>query len=105
MSDVRLSKDSKKSAPAKDFPTPVRDEVVSFHQNSDLDEHQSAQHHTLGAGTNQAAPGDHTHDGGSSSPLWAGGETLAGVRGSAAYYSALEALLQSKGVKITATGP
>lgn len=33
------------------------------HEGVDTDGSHTAIHHTLGAGTNQAAPGDHTHDG------------------------------------------
>lgn len=37
--------------------------VGEFHRFSDVDSSWHAQHHTLGAGVNQAAPGNHTHDG------------------------------------------
>jgi hypothetical protein len=33
------------------------------HYHSDVDSGQQAQHHTLGTGRNQAAPGNHIHDG------------------------------------------
>lgn len=33
------------------------------HFNSDVDSSQRSLHHTLGPGRNQAAPGDHIHDG------------------------------------------
>lgn len=39
------------------------DEVRRFHFNSDVDESPLAYHHTLGTLANQAAAGDHTHDG------------------------------------------
>lgn len=39
------------------------EEVNSFHQNSDVNSSQLAQHHTIGLGPNQAASGSHTHDG------------------------------------------
>lgn len=37
-------------------------EVQDFHNNSDVDHSQHSQHHTLGKGPLQAAPGNHTHD-------------------------------------------
>lgn len=36
---------------------------VNDHTHSDLDSFRQAQHHTLGNGRNQAAGGDHVHDG------------------------------------------
>jgi hypothetical protein len=42
------------------------DEVKSLHRDSDVDESPIAQHHTLGILPNQAAHGDHVHDGKSS---------------------------------------
>jgi hypothetical protein len=44
-------------------------EVRDFHNNADTDGGRHALHHTLGPGTNQAAPGSHTHDGGTSAVL------------------------------------
>jgi hypothetical protein len=41
-------------------------EVNDFHINSDVDKSTLSQHHTLGVLPNQAAPGDHNHDGRSS---------------------------------------
>lgn len=37
--------------------------VNEFHSKSDKDAASTAQHHTLGMDANQAAPGNHTHDG------------------------------------------
>lgn len=45
------------------------DQVNAMHANSDVDSSQIAQHHTLGPRHNQAAPGDHTHNGVSSRAL------------------------------------
>lgn len=57
-------------------------DVNAIHATSDVDSAQFAQHHTLGPRHNQAAPGDHIHDGGTSkgfswtqftnggSPIW-----------------------------------
>lgn len=47
-------------------PEPPPRDVNSFHARSDLDSGQFAQHHTIGIGHNQAAAGDHTHDGSNS---------------------------------------
>jgi hypothetical protein len=38
-------------------------EVNDLHINSDVDKSTLSQHHTLGVQANQAAPGDHNHDG------------------------------------------
>lgn len=48
---------------------PSAKEVELFHTNSDKDGSPTSLHHTLGNGPNQAAPGDHTHDGGTSKEL------------------------------------
>ena len=44
-------------------------DVSDFHKYSDLDGNNKSQHHTLGAGANQASPGNHSHDGGASQAL------------------------------------
>lgn len=36
---------------------------ANTHEGADTDSSHNALHHTLGRGSNQAAPGDHTHDG------------------------------------------
>lgn len=51
----------------KGLPSPK--EVELFHKNSDKDGSPTSIHHTLGNGPNQASPGDHTHDGGTSKEL------------------------------------
>lgn len=43
--------------------TPEPREVNLFHSRSDVDSGTSAQHHTIGVKHNQAAAGDHNHDG------------------------------------------
>lgn len=48
---------------------PEAAEVHAFHENADKDGSQTALHHSLGPGPNQAAPGNHLHDGGSSKIL------------------------------------
>lgn len=40
--------------------------VEKFHFRSDKDASPTAQHHTLGPRRNQASPGNHSHDGGTS---------------------------------------
>ena len=54
----------------KDFekpPTP--DQSKKQHEKSDKDGSPKSLHHTLGPGPNQAAAGNHTHDGGNSAAL------------------------------------
>lgn len=48
---------------------PSAAQVDNQHRNSDVDSSPQSQHHTLGSRRNQAAPGDHIHDGVSSSKL------------------------------------
>lgn len=56
--------------------------VNGFHARSDADSGQSAQHHTLGIGHNQASSGDHVHDGSSSRKIGQGlNLTLTGSKG------------------------
>lgn len=76
---------------------PNTQEVIDFHTNSDLDGGPKSQHHTLGPGANQAASGNHSHDGGNSAkaiiPL--DGLSLTGSRaGGAALVSVIAALVQ-----------
>lgn len=47
-------------------------EVNKIHSQSDLDRSARAQHHTLGFRPNQASPGNHVHDGGTSKKIAAG---------------------------------
>lgn len=49
------------------MPTPQ--EVQDFHKNADRDGSRTALHHTLGPGHNQAAAGNHSHDGGDSASI------------------------------------
>lgn len=55
-----------------EFSNPDAKFVTEFHRRSDVDSSQFAQHHTLGNRRNQAAPGDHTHDGITSPRIGAG---------------------------------
>lgn len=70
---------SKREAPV-DKPKATAEEVEAFHTNSDTDTRAEAQHHTLGASSTQAAPGNHKHDGGDSELLLTG-LTITGSRG------------------------
>ena len=56
------------------------EEVERFHTYADTDARPESLHHTIGASTNQAASGAHTHRGGDSLPLL-GGLTITGSRG------------------------
>ena len=71
-------------------------QVDDFHEQSDLNTRSEAQHHTLGPSQNQAAPGNHTHDGGTSVPLWEG-NTITGSRGGNMALSSVIAILVQKG--------
>lgn len=55
-----------------------------------------AQHHTLGPSQNQAAPGNHNHDGGTSIPLWEG-NTISGSRGGNMALASVISILVQKG--------
>lgn len=56
----------------KKSPFPPARDVNLFHTNSDVDDSVFAAHHTLGIKHNQAATGDHVHDGTSSRKIGAG---------------------------------
>lgn len=53
--------DNQKDAAQGDVPSAM--EINIQHANSDVDSSPQSQHHTLGPRRNQAAPGDHIHDG------------------------------------------
>lgn len=71
-------------------------QVDDFHEQSDLNTRSEAQHHTLGPSQNQAAPGNHNHDGGTSIPLWEG-NTIAGSRGGNMALASVISILVQKG--------
>lgn len=48
------------------YATPDALHVKYFHRFADTDAGEQSLHHTLGASSGQASPGDHKHDGGSS---------------------------------------
>lgn len=66
-----LSGDKDKSRAGK----PPADSVQD-HYRSDVDSGPKSQHHTLGNGRNQAAPGNHTHDGVTSKLLYQSGTVV-----------------------------
>lgn len=78
--------------------TPTAKEVQEFHANSDKDGSPKALHHTLGPLPNQASPGNHSHDGGTSAELLLG-TTISGSRGGNAAVASIIAAL----VKLGAT--
>lgn len=94
--------------------TPSAVAVDKFHTNSDLDGDQNAQHHTLGPGRFQAAPGSHTHDGSDSAELegYLKEGALSGYAKTSdidsavnsALNSALSAKIKSGTISITGTG-
>lgn len=75
---------------------PPAKEVDDFHTNADTDQRSESMHHTLGPSPTQASPGNHSHDGGTSSPLWEA-QTISGSRGGNVALSSVIALLVQKG--------
>jgi hypothetical protein len=65
-----MAEQEQKVAPYATKTKPSPKEVLDFHTHSDRDGSPKAEHHTLGSGPNQAAPGNHTHDGGTSAVLF-----------------------------------
>jgi len=63
-------------------PNPSTREVTSFHTKADTDGSPTSAHHTLGINRNQAAPGNHVHDGKASPKIGRGlNLTLTGSKG------------------------
>lgn len=76
-------------------PSPPPREVNLFHSNADTDSSVGASHHTLGIKHNQAAAGDHVHDGISSRKLgYNQGLILTGAKGGNTALANLITLLQ-----------
>ena len=73
-------KDREPSTKAPD-PSPNADTVRLFHKNAQADTRPEDIHHSLGISPNQAAPGNHNHDGGNS-PLILLGYTIVGSKAS-----------------------
>lgn len=72
---------------------PSAREVEIFHEKADKDGSHNALHHTLGSGRNQASPGDHTHDGGTSALLLEGTSIIGSRSGGDALESVIAALV------------
>jgi len=83
-------------------PKPPAATVDDFHTNSDLDSRAESQHHTLGPGPNQAAPGNHRHDGGDSALLLEN-ETISGSRSGDAWRLSVNAILVRLGATDNST--
>jgi hypothetical protein len=76
--------------------SPEPRDVNFAHTRSDVDSSTTAQHHTLGIQHNQAAAGDHAHDGKSSRKLGTGlGLTLTGAKGGNVALTNLIAMLKN----------
>lgn len=90
----------RKAEPNK--PAPTATEVDEFHRNSDVDLRPEAQHHTLGPLPNQAASGNHKHDGGDSELLLVG-TTISGSRASDAWRLSVNAILVRLGATDSTT--
>lgn len=76
--------------------------VEEFHANADTDTRPESLHHTLGPSPSQAAPGDHMHDGGTSSQLLIG-STISGSRAADAWRLSINAMLVKLGATDTST--
>jgi hypothetical protein len=66
--------------PEGQFGRPDAVTVREFHTNADTDTSPDSIHHTIGSGYNQAASGQHNHDG-ANSPLLLEGFTVSGSKG------------------------
>jgi hypothetical protein len=89
---VLSSDDNAGSFSSDENPKPSSQVVEDFHENSDLDSRAESQHHTLGPSPTQAAPGNHTHNGGDSALLLEG-ETISGSRATDAWRISVNAIL------------
>lgn len=85
-----------------DNPKPPAEAVSDFHTNSDVDSRPEAQHHTLGPNSNQAAPGNHKHDGGDSEKLLTG-EVISGARNGEAWAQSINSILVKMGATDNST--
>ena len=83
-------------------PKPPAQAVDDFHTNSDVDARAESQHHTLGPNPTQAAPGNHTHDGGDSELLLLN-ETISGSRATDAWRLSVNAILVRLGATDSST--
>lgn len=101
-SDSGVEKKAPEPLPRSTKKSPTTKEVTDFHVNSDKDGSRTALHHTLGPKPNQAASGNHTHDGGDSAQLL-GDVTFTGSRAGAGMVPQLIAALVSLGATDTTT--
>lgn len=70
--------------------------VKLIHQRSDVDGSKLSQHHTLGIEANQASPGDHVHDGGTSKKIGSGRSlAISGSKGGNAAVASIIAMLHN----------
>lgn len=93
---------STKEEASADSPPPTAEEVERAHTNADTDTRAESMHHTLGASPTQAAPGNHTHDGGDSE-LILQGLTISGSRAADAWRLSVNALLVRLGAQDSST--
>jgi hypothetical protein len=78
------------------FGSSAPSEINQLHTRSDVDASPQAQHHTLGFQHNQAAIGDHTHDGTTSRPIgYKLGTVLTGAKGGNVALTNLIAMLKN----------
>lgn len=80
--------------PSGQFGRPDANTLREFHQNADTDSGSDAIHHTIGPGVNQAASGQHNHDG-NNSPFLLADITITGNKaGNTALASVIAALVR-----------
>lgn len=78
-------------------------QVNEFHTNDDVDVDRNSHHHTLGPNSNQAAPGNHRHNGEDSALLFEG-EAITGSIANGTALRSVIALLTTLGAE-DSTGP
>jgi hypothetical protein len=71
--------------------------VEDFHTNAEVDVRNESIHHTTGPGPNQAATGDHNHDGGAGGTQLLAGTTISGSRAADAWRLSVNAALVKLG--------
>ena len=85
---------------ATDFDNLSSEDVSKIHHKADTDGSDLAVHHTLGPGRYQAAPGNHDHQGGTSTSLLEG-EVIAGSRSGSALTSVIALLVKLGATDLT----
>jgi hypothetical protein len=83
-------------------PSPAAELVKKFHKNAQVDTRPEDIHHTLGTTGNNASPGNHTHDGGTSS-LILSGVVITGSRGGNLALASVIGVLVKMGAKDSTT--